>query len=166
MSRISGLVYEDTRSALKTFLKAAIRDSATYAEHARRKTVTAGDVVHALERQGRTLYGFDSNWRTMPTARRRRPLADICIALPALLRSFEDSTYKVPKVDATIPTGDGVVVEVSHDLHVRIDSLKDPLASGKYGDAFRAIGTAGPYSQFAVKRNKAADRRKADFVEL
>ncbi|KAF6159633.1 hypothetical protein GIB67_034595 [Kingdonia uniflora] len=27
-------------------------------EHARRKTVTAMDVVYALKRQGRTLYGF------------------------------------------------------------------------------------------------------------
>uniref|UniRef100_A0A8C1PEV0 Histone H4 n=1 Tax=Cyprinus carpio TaxID=7962 RepID=A0A8C1PEV0_CYPCA len=27
-------------------------------EHAKRKTVTAMDVVYALKRQGRTLYGF------------------------------------------------------------------------------------------------------------
>ena len=30
----------------------------TYTEHARRMTVTAFDVVYALKRQGRTLYGF------------------------------------------------------------------------------------------------------------
>merc|ERR1712157_715969 len=30
----------------------------TYTEHAKRKTVTALDVVYALKRQGRTLYGF------------------------------------------------------------------------------------------------------------
>ena len=30
----------------------------TYTEHAKRKTVTAMDVVYALKRQGRTLYGF------------------------------------------------------------------------------------------------------------
>jgi histone H4 len=35
-----------------------IRDSVTYTEHARRKTVTALDVVYALKRQGKTLYGF------------------------------------------------------------------------------------------------------------
>uniref|UniRef100_A0A8R7K3Y4 Histone H4 n=1 Tax=Triticum urartu TaxID=4572 RepID=A0A8R7K3Y4_TRIUA len=29
-----------------------------HTEHARRKTVTAMDVVYALKRQGRTLYGF------------------------------------------------------------------------------------------------------------
>jgi histone H4 len=35
-----------------------IRDSVTYTEHAKRKTVTALDVVYALKRSGRTLYGF------------------------------------------------------------------------------------------------------------
>ena len=35
-----------------------IRDAVTYTEHARRKTVTAMDVVYALKRQGKTLYGF------------------------------------------------------------------------------------------------------------
>ena len=33
-----------------------IRDSVTYTEHAKRKTVTSLDVVYALKRQGRTLY--------------------------------------------------------------------------------------------------------------
>ncbi|URE00588.1 hypothetical protein MUK42_19806 [Musa troglodytarum] len=40
------------------FLESVIRDAYTCAEHASRKTVTAMDVVYALERQGRTLYGF------------------------------------------------------------------------------------------------------------
>ena len=39
-------------------LESVIRDAVTYTEHARRKTVTAMDVVYALKRQGRTLYGF------------------------------------------------------------------------------------------------------------
>ncbi|KAL9668573.1 hypothetical protein QQ045_006109 [Rhodiola kirilowii] len=54
MKRISGLIYEETRGVLKIFL-----ENVTYTEHARRKTVTAMDVVYALKRQGRTLYGFD-----------------------------------------------------------------------------------------------------------
>ena len=58
MERISGLIYEETRSALWVFLENVIRDAVTYTEHARRKTVTAMDVVYALKRQGRTLYGF------------------------------------------------------------------------------------------------------------
>ena len=39
-------------------LAQVIRDSVTYTEHAKRKTVTALDVVYALKRSGRTLYGF------------------------------------------------------------------------------------------------------------
>jgi len=58
VKRISGLIYEETRGVLKVFLENVIRDAVTYTEHARRKTVTALDVVYALKRQGRTLYGF------------------------------------------------------------------------------------------------------------
>jgi histone H3/H4 len=58
VKRISGLIYEETRGVLKVFLENVIRDSVTYTEHARRKTVTAMDVVYALKRQGKTLYGF------------------------------------------------------------------------------------------------------------
>jgi len=58
VKRISGLIYEETRGVLKIFLENVIRDSVTYTEHAKRKTVTALDVVYALKRSGRTLYGF------------------------------------------------------------------------------------------------------------
>ena len=43
---------------VQVFLENVIRDAVTYTEHAKRKTVTAMDVVYALKRQGRTLYGF------------------------------------------------------------------------------------------------------------
>jgi histone H4 len=58
VKRISGLIYEETRNVLKVFLESVIRDAVTYTEHARRKTVVSMDVVYALKRQGRTLYGF------------------------------------------------------------------------------------------------------------
>merc|ERR1719265_983783 len=58
VKRISGLIYEETRGVLKVFLENVLRDSITYTEHSKRKTVTALDVVYALKRQGRTLYGF------------------------------------------------------------------------------------------------------------
>lgn len=58
VKRISALIYEETRNVLKTFLEAVVKDSVTYTDHARRKTVTAMDVVYALKRQGRSLYGF------------------------------------------------------------------------------------------------------------
>ena len=45
---------------MKVFLENVIRDAVTYTEHAKRKTVTAMDMVYVLKRQGRsrTLYGF------------------------------------------------------------------------------------------------------------
>ncbi|KAK4335619.1 Histone H4 [Rhodotorula toruloides] len=58
VKRISGLIYEETRGVLKIFLENIIRDSVTYTEHAKRKTVTSLDVVYALKRAGKTLYGF------------------------------------------------------------------------------------------------------------
>ena len=58
VKRISALIYDEARTVLKNFLENVIRDSVTYCEHAKRKTVTALDVVYALKRQGRTLYGF------------------------------------------------------------------------------------------------------------
>ncbi|KAJ8644933.1 hypothetical protein MRB53_006681 [Persea americana] len=63
MKRISGLIYEETRGVLKIFLENVIRDAVTYTEHARHKTVTAMDVVYAIKRQGRTLYGFGEKSR-------------------------------------------------------------------------------------------------------
>ena len=58
VKRISGLIYEETRGVLKIFLEDIIRDAVAYTEHAKRKTVTVMDVVYALKRNGRTLYGF------------------------------------------------------------------------------------------------------------
>lgn len=58
VKRISGLIYDETRMVMKTMLDGVVRDAVTYTEHARRKTVTALDVVYALKRQGRTIYGF------------------------------------------------------------------------------------------------------------
>ena len=58
VKRIAGLIYEETRTVLKVFLANVIRDAVTYTEHAKRKTVTAMDIVYALKRQGCNLYGF------------------------------------------------------------------------------------------------------------
>ena len=56
VKRISGLMYEETRSILKKFLEDVIRDATVYTEHARRKTVTTMDVLYALKRRGQTLF--------------------------------------------------------------------------------------------------------------
>ena len=58
VKRISGLMYEELRGISKAFLENAVRDAMTYTEHARRKTVNTMDVVYALKRQGKTIYGF------------------------------------------------------------------------------------------------------------
>ena len=59
IKRIGGLMYEESRAILKAWLENVVRDGLTYAEHARRKTMIAADIVYALKRQGQTLYGFD-----------------------------------------------------------------------------------------------------------
>ncbi|KAJ7861517.1 histone-fold-containing protein [Mycena olivaceomarginata] len=58
VKRISDLIYEETRGALKMFLENVIRDAVTYTEHGNRKRVRAVDVVYAFKRGRRTLYGF------------------------------------------------------------------------------------------------------------
>ena len=60
VKRISGLIYEETRGVLKVFLENVIRDAVTYTEHAKRKTVTAMDVVYALNSRGRDVPCTDS----------------------------------------------------------------------------------------------------------
>ncbi len=59
--RISGGVYDEARSALKSFLSKVISCAVTYTDHARRNTVTTMDIVYALRHIGRPLLGFDNN---------------------------------------------------------------------------------------------------------
>ena len=58
VKRISNLIYEETRLVLKAFLETVVRDAVTHSAPPTRTTVTALDVVSALKRQGRALYGF------------------------------------------------------------------------------------------------------------
>jgi histone H4 len=51
VKRISAVIYEETRGVLKSFFESVVKDTVTYTEHVRRKTVTALDVVNALKRQ-------------------------------------------------------------------------------------------------------------------
>ena len=50
VKRISFYIYEYSRDVLKGFLTSFVRDAVTYTEHAKRKTVTALDIVYALKR--------------------------------------------------------------------------------------------------------------------
>ncbi|KAJ8053511.1 histone cluster 1, H4d [Yarrowia lipolytica] len=51
VERIFTQIYEEGRTMLKMFLENLVEDTVTYAEQAKRKTVTPLDVVYALKRQ-------------------------------------------------------------------------------------------------------------------
>ena len=55
---ISTNIYEEVRGILKVFLECVIRDVITYCLYSERKTVTTIDVIFALKRHRRNLYGF------------------------------------------------------------------------------------------------------------
>ncbi|VDI23675.1 Hypothetical predicted protein [Mytilus galloprovincialis] len=59
VKRISGLVYAEIRGVLRVYLQHVLHDTIVYTDHAKRKTVTASDVIHAVRHQGCTLYGLD-----------------------------------------------------------------------------------------------------------
>ncbi len=58
VKRMSGEVFEETRVVIKGLMEPVIRHAVTFTEHARRKTVTAMDVIEALKNCGIKLYGF------------------------------------------------------------------------------------------------------------
>jgi histone H4 len=58
VKRISGIMYEEVRGILRNFVEGVVRDAIAYTEHSRRSTVRALDVVHALKKRGRMLYGY------------------------------------------------------------------------------------------------------------
>lgn len=58
VKRISGLIYEEARNILEKKMRQIITDATTYAEHAKRATVMATDVVYACKRHDIIMYGF------------------------------------------------------------------------------------------------------------
>jgi histone H4 len=58
IKRISGLLYDEVRGVLKSFVESIVRDSISYTEAAKRKSVQPSDVVHALRRRGKAIYGY------------------------------------------------------------------------------------------------------------
>lgn len=59
IKRISGKLYDVAREVMvKDYLVNILKDAIKYTEYARRKTLTTGDILHALKRNGKTLYGF------------------------------------------------------------------------------------------------------------
>ncbi|EJW05064.1 hypothetical protein EDEG_00845 [Edhazardia aedis USNM 41457] len=58
VKRVSKLVYDNANNLLRKYLEDLLQDVVTYAEHAKRKTVSVTDVIYALKRNGTTLVGF------------------------------------------------------------------------------------------------------------
>ncbi|KAK4152049.1 histone-fold-containing protein [Chaetomidium leptoderma] len=61
VKRISGGIYDEARLALKAFLTTVLRDVVTYTEYRNAKTVTVLDVIQALKRIGKPIWGWDSD---------------------------------------------------------------------------------------------------------
>ncbi|KAJ7194474.1 hypothetical protein B0H12DRAFT_1039154, partial [Mycena haematopus] len=58
VKRMSGCIYEETRGCMMPYVQSLLREVVLHTAHDYRTTVTAKDVVHALRRSGRNLYGF------------------------------------------------------------------------------------------------------------
>ena len=56
--RISAVMYEETRGILKKFVETIVRDSVAYTEYTKRTTVTVLDVLYALRKRNKHLYGY------------------------------------------------------------------------------------------------------------
>lgn len=95
VKRISGLIYEETRNVLKTFLESVIRDAVTYTEHARRKTVVSMDVVYALKRQGRVSFNSPPFLRTplLAPPQSYQSLTFLSLDCPTVFCSLSDAVW-------------------------------------------------------------------------
>ena len=58
VKRISADSFATIRDAFDRFLDKLVSDSCNYTDCAQRKTLTPQDVIYALKRQGRNLYGY------------------------------------------------------------------------------------------------------------
>ncbi|CAB4395647.1 histone-fold-containing protein [Rhizophagus irregularis] len=63
VKRISGEIYEIARTCIKDFVTDVLKDCVSYVEYERKKTVGVMEMLLALKRQGRTIYGFDHEIR-------------------------------------------------------------------------------------------------------
>eukprot|EP00966_Prymnesium_polylepis_P325183 7381170-Prymnesium_polylepis.1 len=136
VKRTSGLIYEEVRGVLKVFLENVVRDAVTYTEHARRKTVQAMDVVYALKRQGRTLYGFGDGGEVR--SRPRRPTSTRPTKPPRESRHGVDFTY--------------------HGLRIRVVPATDVFRyeEGGGGGGWRLVAGADAALYDSIVRNQGA----------
>jgi histone H4 len=58
VKRISTPVYADIRSVLHTFVETTVKHATALTEYRKAKTVAAADIISALRKQGKSLYGY------------------------------------------------------------------------------------------------------------
>ena len=58
VKRINHKIPREIRQILKSFLENVIKDTLVYTQNARRNSITSLDVIYALKKRGRALYGF------------------------------------------------------------------------------------------------------------
>ncbi|KAK7927083.1 histone [Apiospora marii] len=63
VKRISAHVYSETRHAMRAYLEMILKDAAQYCEYRRAKTITLNDILYALRRHGRPVWGFDYDYQ-------------------------------------------------------------------------------------------------------
>ena len=60
---MSGLIYEECRGVLQTFLKLVIWDIIIFTQYCECKTVMPIDVIFALKQHGCNVYGFNRPYK-------------------------------------------------------------------------------------------------------
>ena len=58
VKRISTGAIPELRTMIVKFMETVIRDALTFAEYAKRKTIMVMDIIFALKRHGKPMYGF------------------------------------------------------------------------------------------------------------
>ena len=56
--RVSGMIYDETRQVVDTYLKSAVQFATICTQHGKRKTISTRDVLQALKIRGQTVYAF------------------------------------------------------------------------------------------------------------
>lgn len=58
VKRIAAPIYGEVRDVIRRFVDGVVRDATAYTEHAKHKTVSVADIVAALRKRGRSIYGY------------------------------------------------------------------------------------------------------------
>jgi histone H4 len=104
VKRISGLIYEETRSLLRIFLESLVHDAVVFASYARRKTVTPMDVVYACKSRACPLYGVGFAWPVGPVSKTTKAVARLHSPLvSAVVHAPSSSVTSYPTTPGSIP---------------------------------------------------------------